>query len=101
MTIVGADQSDPPLFLIHSGLAYCSTTFADGRRAITDILLPRDIAGIQNVVMARSMHTVIAATNLRYRPLSAGAAIATLRPQAASSARRPVLDEGARGAAAP
>lgn len=70
-TIVGADQSDPPLFLIHSGLAYCSTTFAGGRRAITDILLPRDIAGIQNVVMGCSMHTVIAATDLRYRPLSA------------------------------
>jgi CRP/FNR family transcriptional regulator, anaerobic regulatory protein len=70
-TIVGADQSDPPLFLIHSGLAYCSTTFAGGRRAITDILLPRDIASIPNVVMARSMHTVIAATHLRYRALSA------------------------------
>lgn len=84
-TIVGADQSDPPLFLIHSGLAYCSTMFADGRRAITDILLPRDIAGIQNVVMARSMHTIIAATDLRYRPLSAGVVrdLVTDNPQVA------------------
>lgn len=72
MTIVDADQSDPPLFLIHSGVAYRSTTFADGRRAITDILLPRDIAGIQNVVMARSMGTVVAASEIRYRPLNAG-----------------------------
>ena len=72
-TIISAGQSDPPACLIHRGTAYASTTLADGRRAITDIFLPGDIVGIENIVTSRSFNTVIACRRLRYRPLSGNA----------------------------
>ena len=72
-TIISAGQRGPPAFLIRHGIAYCSTTLDDGRRAITDILLPGDIVGIDNIVMAHSVNAVIASCNLSYQPLSGNA----------------------------
>lgn len=72
-TVIGPGQRDAPAFLIHRGLAYSSTTLPDGRRSITDILLPMDIVGIDNVVMGYAPHAVVAANELFYRPLDADA----------------------------
>jgi CRP-like cAMP-binding protein len=68
--IMDADQRDPPVLLINRGVAFCSTTLTDGRRAITDILLPGDFVGIENVVTGRSRHTANATQDLHYRALS-------------------------------
>lgn len=70
-TIISPGKADPAPFLIRSGLAYRTATFADGRRAITDIFLPGDIVGIENIVVGRSPQAIIAAHDLRYCPLSA------------------------------
>ena len=70
--VISPHQSDPPAFLIGRGFAYSATILANGRRAITDIHLPGDIVGIENVMMGRTSHAaVVAADNLHFRPLSA------------------------------
>jgi CRP-like cAMP-binding protein len=71
--IVAANEPNPPAFLIHRGLAYSSTTLPDGRRAITDLFLPGDIVGTENVVMASSTQETVAACGLYYSILSATA----------------------------
>jgi CRP/FNR family transcriptional regulator, anaerobic regulatory protein len=71
--IVRQNQADPPAILIHSGLAYCSSTMPDGRRAITDVHLPGDFVGAENVVMAQATQELVAACRLHYRVLSGSA----------------------------
>jgi CRP/FNR family transcriptional regulator, anaerobic regulatory protein len=71
--IVAADDREPPALLIRRGVAYRSFTLSDGRRAIVDILLPGDFAGIDHAVLGRSNHDIIAASTLGYRLLSAAA----------------------------
>jgi len=70
-TVIEPEQTDPPVFLIHRGLAYSSATLADGRRAITEIHLPGDIVGAASIVMGGAHYSVIAGSDLSYRPLSA------------------------------
>ena len=76
-SIIRQNQRDAPAILIHRGLAYCSTTMHGGRRAITDIHLPGDIVGAENVVMGHATQDLVVASSLHYR-LLAGAAIRDL-----------------------
>jgi CRP/FNR family transcriptional regulator, anaerobic regulatory protein len=69
--IVAQDDPEAPVFLIQRGMAYRCCSFPDGRRAILDLLLTSDIGGIDHVVMGRSSHEIIAATDIGYRVLSA------------------------------
>jgi CRP-like cAMP-binding protein len=75
--IIAADDPEPPILQMHRGVAFRSVTLPDGRRAIVDILLPSDIAGIDNAVLGRSNHDVVAGAPLGYRQL-AGAALREL-----------------------
>lgn len=75
--IIAAEDPEPPILQIHRGVAFRSVTLPDGRRAIVDILLPADIAGIDNAVLGRSSHDVVAAAQLGYRQLG-GAALREL-----------------------
>jgi CRP-like cAMP-binding protein len=77
MTIVSENQKDAPAFLIRRGLAYSSMTLSDGRRAITDLLLPGDIVGTESVIMGGSIQEIVAACDLHYCVLS-GAAVRAL-----------------------
>jgi|SRR5579872_6471123 len=70
--VLAADDTDIPVILIHRGIAYRSCTLPDGRRAILDLLLPGDIAGLDRIVLGRSNQEVIAASALGYRAMSAG-----------------------------
>jgi CRP-like cAMP-binding protein len=65
--------NDPQIFLIHRGMVYWSSSLEDGKRAILDILLPGDFAGIDRVVMGRPTHEMISAELLTYRAMSVGA----------------------------
>jgi CRP-like cAMP-binding protein len=71
--LVAADDPQPPALLLHRGIAYRSLTMPDGRRAIIDILLPGDAAGIDHAVLGRSNHEITAANTLGYRVLGAAA----------------------------
>jgi CRP/FNR family transcriptional regulator len=71
--IVSLDDPAPPVFLINRGMAYRSCTLPDGRRAILDVLVPRDIGGLDFAVMGLSNQEVTAASEISYRPLSATA----------------------------
>ena len=75
--IVAADDPEPPILQIHRGIAFRSVSLPDGRRAIVDILLPTDIAGIDNAVLGRSNHDIVAGAPLGYRQLG-GAALREL-----------------------
>jgi CRP/FNR family transcriptional regulator len=67
--IIAADDPEPPILQIHRGIAFRSVTLPDGRRAIVDILLPSDVAGIDNAVLGRSNHDIVAGAPLGYRQL--------------------------------
>lgn len=67
--VVPADSPEPPVLLIHRGVAYQSTALPDGRRTIVDILLPGDIVGVDHAVLRRSHHEIVAANTLGYRLL--------------------------------
>ena len=71
--IAAADEDEAPIFLINRGTAYRACTLPDGRRVILDILLPGDIAGLEQVVMGRSNQETCAACELSYRVLGAAA----------------------------
>ena len=68
--IIAADDPEPPILQIHRGVAFRSIGLPDGRRAIVDILLPTDVAGIDNAVLGRSNHDMVAGAALGYRQLS-------------------------------
>ncbi|HWB51584.1 MAG TPA: Crp/Fnr family transcriptional regulator [Stellaceae bacterium] len=75
--VIAADDAEPPILQIHRGVAYRSVSLPDGRRAIVDIILPTDVVGVDNAVLGRSNHDVVAASPLGYRQLS-GAALREL-----------------------
>ncbi|MBV8777067.1 MAG: helix-turn-helix domain-containing protein [Alphaproteobacteria bacterium] len=68
--LVGAETRDPPVFMLDRGFAYRAFSLPDGRRAIVDILLPGDVAGLDHAILGRATHDVIAANMLGYRSLS-------------------------------
>jgi CRP-like cAMP-binding protein len=70
-TIICAADREPPALLIGRGVAFSARTISDGRRAITDILLPTDIVGVEHAVIGRSNRDIVAAGPVVYRMLSA------------------------------
>lgn len=71
--VVRADASDAPCLLINRGVAYGAFVFPDGRRSISDILLPTDIIGLDHAVLGRPCREIIAASALGYRALKGSA----------------------------
>lgn len=69
--IISADQREPPALLISHGVAFSSHTISDGRRAITDVLLPTDIVGVEHAVLGRSNREIVAASPVVYQMLPA------------------------------
>jgi CRP-like cAMP-binding protein len=67
--VISTDDHDPPLMFVHSGSAYACCTLPDGRRAITELFLPRDIAGLEHIVIGSPYREVVAAAALGYRML--------------------------------
>jgi CRP-like cAMP-binding protein len=70
-TIISANQREPPALLIRRGVAISAHTISDGRRAITDILLPTDIVGVEHAVLGWSHRDIVAASPIAYQKLSA------------------------------
>jgi CRP-like cAMP-binding protein len=70
-TIISAADREPPALLIGRGMAFSACTISDGRRAITDVLLPSDVVGVEHAVSGRSNCDIVAASPLAYRMLSA------------------------------
>src|SRR5260370_40589018 len=68
-----AGDPEPAIFLLHSGFAYRSCPLADGRRAILDILVPGDITGLDDIVLANAIEDIAAADRLSYRALGTAA----------------------------
>lgn len=67
--IIRAHASEPPCLLINRGVAYRSSVLADGRRSVSEIILPGDIVGIDHAMLGQPNHDVIAASALSYRLL--------------------------------
>lgn len=73
--LLRAGMSEPSAILIRGGFAYHACAMADGRRAILRVLLTGDYAGLHNIVLARAMEDLYAASRVSYCLLGA----ATLR----------------------
>jgi len=80
------DVADPGAFLIARGVAYRSVTFRDGRRSILDVLLPGDIAGLENIVRPSRQQEITAANDVSGYAL-AGPALRELLARRATAAR--------------
>jgi CRP-like cAMP-binding protein len=68
--LIRAGDPAAPIAMIERSLAYSSQNLPDGRRAILDILLPGDIAGLDLIVLGRAHQEVVAAQALMYRSLN-------------------------------
>jgi CRP-like cAMP-binding protein len=83
-TIIRNRQPDAPVIQIGSGFAYRSYDLADSRRAITDILIPRDIAGLDHVHSVSATANFVAAGKLTYRAMPGPALHILMRDQSVS-----------------
>jgi hypothetical protein len=70
-SIIRFDERDAPVFLIRRGVAYRSCELANSKRAIVDVLIPGDIAGLDHVLVSRSVGEFTAAGPLSFNALSA------------------------------
>lgn len=59
------------MFLVRRGFAYRSCELANGKRAIVDVLIPGDIAGLDHVLVSRPASEFTAAGQLSFNALSA------------------------------
>jgi CRP-like cAMP-binding protein len=73
--LIEANQPAAPALLIYSGTAYRASRLPDGHQVILDLLLPGDIYGVEQLVMAQSGHDLVVAREVGYRELP----IATIR----------------------
>jgi CRP-like cAMP-binding protein len=72
--LIRADQREPAVVLLRKGFAYRACVLSGGgRRAILDVLLAGDIAGLDNIVLARATEHVVAADRAEYWVLPAAA----------------------------
>lgn len=69
--IIRADARDPPCLLFNRGVAYTSLALADGRRSISEIVLPMDVVGMDHAVLGRADRELVAASGVGYRMLPA------------------------------
>jgi len=80
-TLIRVDERDAPVFLIRRGFAYRFCDLENGRRAIVDILIPGDIAGLDHVLVARPVSEFTAAGQLSLNALSASAVRTLMQDQ--------------------
>ena len=70
-TVIAAPcNPEPPVFLIRSGFAYRACSLAAGRRAIFDVLVPGDIAGVDYAVTGRTDYEIVVAGRVAYQALT-------------------------------
>ena len=77
-TLVRLGERDPAIILIRSGFAFRSCVLTDGRRAILDVLVPGDIAGLDHIVLANPIEEIAAANRVAYYALDPAAVRALL-----------------------
>lgn len=70
--LIGGSDTDAGAVLIRSGFAYRSCALGDGRRAILEILVPGDMAGLDHIVLSRPLEEITAAGRVGYQALGAG-----------------------------
>jgi CRP-like cAMP-binding protein len=75
--LIQAGNTEPAMILLRSGFAFRSCVMSDGRRAILDILLPGDFAGVDNVVLGHPLEDICVASRVGYHLMS-GAAVREL-----------------------
>ena len=63
--LIRVGESPRQVHRVKSGLAYASWKFADGRRAITDLLLPGNIVGLKSMRASQMSWSVVAAGPVR------------------------------------
>lgn len=68
-TVIRIGEREPPVILLRSGFAYRSCVLADGRRAILDVLVPGDIAGLDHIVLATPIAEITAANRVGYHAI--------------------------------
>lgn len=71
--IVRSGARDAPCLLLARGVAYGSFVLPDGRRSISEIVLPTDIVGLDHAVLGRPNREIVAASSLGYRELKGSA----------------------------
>jgi CRP-like cAMP-binding protein len=65
--------ADPAAILIRTGFAYHGRSLPDGHRTILRVLLSGDFAGLDSIVLARTMEDIYAANRVGYHVLGAAA----------------------------
>lgn len=68
-TLIRFGERNPPVILLRSGFAYRSCVLADGRRAILDVLVPGDFAGLDHIVLASPIAEIAATNRVGYHAL--------------------------------
>ncbi|MBV9826549.1 MAG: Crp/Fnr family transcriptional regulator [Alphaproteobacteria bacterium] len=71
--IVRLGEPNPPLFQLRRGMVFSCSMLPEGRRAITDLLLPFDIGCLEQTVSHHAHQDIIAASACTYRKLSSAA----------------------------
>jgi CRP/FNR family transcriptional regulator len=74
----------PPVILIRSGFAFRSCVLADGRRAILDVLVPGDVAGLDHIVLSTPISEITASNRVGYHALDPFAVRALLDDRCAA-----------------
>lgn len=70
--LVRIGRTEPTVLLLRSGFAYRSCLIADGRRAILDVLVPGDFAGLDHIFLARPGEEITAANRVGYSEMPTG-----------------------------
>jgi CRP/FNR family transcriptional regulator, anaerobic regulatory protein len=65
-TLIAAGELPPYVYQLRTGLAYQSTWFPDGRRAIIDIFTPGNVVGLETILSLRASGSVAAAGPIKY-----------------------------------
>src|SRR5205085_1500733 len=85
---------DAPVILFRSGFGFRSCVLADGRRAIVDILVPGDVAGLDNLVWANPIEEISAANRVGYHALDPASARELLKDEKAALRLAALFAEG-------
>jgi CRP/FNR family transcriptional regulator len=70
-TLIEAGELPLYVYQLRTGLAYQSTWFPDGRRAIIDIFAPGDVVGLETILSLRASGNVAAAGPIKYSAVDA------------------------------
>jgi len=68
-TLIRAGEREAAVILLRSGFAFRSCALVDGRRAILDLLVPGDAAGLDCIVLANPVAEITTASRVGYHTL--------------------------------